>query len=296
MKYELHQINRNSSDEDILQDMRRVAEYLRKQDLTRDEYRQYGKFGSTTVYRHFGTWNKALDLAGLMISHLGVTKHPACNSEEDFISDLRRSVELQNANTITLGEYRKIGKYDVSQMLRKYHSWDCILHLAGLDSTVYRIGKGKEISNDELLEEIQRVWNEIKRQPKVKDFHDGLFKYSLNTYARRFGGWQNALYAFVKWIDDDFVDSSAQDIEAIDISKNIYSNRGSRYIPLKLRLQVMDRDNFMCVKCKDTRQTKPELKFHIDHIIPWSLGGKTELENLRLLCSECNLKKNNKID
>jgi len=31
-----------------------------------------------------------------------------------------------------------------------------------------------------------------------------------------------------------------------------------------------------------------------DHIIPWSLGGKTEVENLQMLCKDCNRVKSNK--
>ena len=32
---------------------------------------------------------------------------------------------------------------------------------------------------------------------------------------------------------------------------------------------------------------------HADHIIPWSKGGKTTLENGQMLCIQCNLKKSN---
>ena len=31
--------------------------------------------------------------------------------------------------------------------------------------------------------------------------------------------------------------------------------------------------------------------FHVDHVIPFSKGGVTELENSQALCPTCNLKK-----
>lgn len=37
-------------------------------------------------------------------------------------------------------------------------------------------------------------------------------------------------------------------------------------------------------------------KFHVDHIIPLSRGGRDELENLQFLCVRCNLKKSNRYD
>ena len=33
--------------------------------------------------------------------------------------------------------------------------------------------------------------------------------------------------------------------------------------------------------------------FHADHIFPYSLGGKTILDNCQALCPTCNLKKSN---
>lgn len=36
--------------------------------------------------------------------------------------------------------------------------------------------------------------------------------------------------------------------------------------------------------------------FEVDHIMPWSKGGKTEPPNLRILCKNCNLKKGARID
>jgi len=46
--------------------------------------------------------------------------------------------------------------------------------------------------------------------------------------------------------------------------------------------------------CKQCGKTPPNVKLHIDHIIPVSLGGSSKKENIQFLCAECNLKKSNK--
>jgi 5-methylcytosine-specific restriction endonuclease McrA len=43
-------------------------------------------------------------------------------------------------------------------------------------------------------------------------------------------------------------------------------------------------------KCQDCGKDISLGEFHADHIIPFSLGGKTELSNGQALCSTCNLK------
>ena len=57
----------------------------------------------------------------------------------------------------------------------------------------------------------------------------------------------------------------------------------------KLRYQVLCRDGHRCVLCGAS--AKDGVKLHVDHIIPVSKGGKTELSNLRTLCERCNLGK-----
>ena len=48
-------------------------------------------------------------------------------------------------------------------------------------------------------------------------------------------------------------------------------------------------------KCRECGATKEEIRLEIDHIIPWSKGGKTELENLQTLCRNCNHSKHTRI-
>ena len=69
-------------------------------------------------------------------------------------------------------------------------------------------------------------------------------------------------------------------------SKN--ADRGSRTIPAALRFEVFRRDGFTCTFCG---RTPPDVRLHADHLMPWSQGGPSTLENLRTACSDCNLGK-----
>ena len=69
----------------------------------------------------------------------------------------------------------------------------------------------------------------------------------------------------------------------------------SRAISDKLRYQVLKRDNFKCCACGASPAKDPTIELHIDHIIPWSKGGETTIENLQTLCSKCNIGKSDLI-
>ena len=70
-------------------------------------------------------------------------------------------------------------------------------------------------------------------------------------------------------------------------------SRSSRRISDKLRYQVLKRDNFKCKLCGASPAKDPSIELHIDHIVPWSKGGETTIDNLQTLCSRCNLGKSN---
>ncbi|MBQ1568110.1 MAG: HNH endonuclease [Erysipelotrichaceae bacterium] len=61
-----------------------------------------------------------------------------------------------------------------------------------------------------------------------------------------------------------------------------------------LRYDVMKRDEFRCVLCG--READDGVKLHVDHILLVSKDGKTVMNNLRTLCSDCNLGKSDKYD
>ena len=69
------------------------------------------------------------------------------------------------------------------------------------------------------------------------------------------------------------------------LRKPIKSDTLRRGITLKIRYQVLKRDNFKCVLCgNDAKNTL----LVIDHKIPVAGGGTNDFDNLRTLCRECN--------
>jgi len=77
-------------------------------------------------------------------------------------------------------------------------------------------------------------------------------------------------------------------LSAEPITETFEGRRTSRNIPRDVMLQVVRRDGQICRLCHQNVQDD-EVEF--DHVIPFSRGGPTTAENLRLICRECNRKK-----
>lgn len=63
----------------------------------------------------------------------------------------------------------------------------------------------------------------------------------------------------------------------------------SRYIPDKVREQVLAKASNKC------RQCPAKTNLEIDHVQPISKGGTSDIENLQVLCRSCNRKKRTKL-
>lgn len=68
--------------------------------------------------------------------------------------------------------------------------------------------------------------------------------------------------------------------------------RSGRYIPFKIKIRVVRRDNYTCQHC-GVHLVDNEVEF--DHKIPLARGGSSEEHNLRLTCHACNHDKSDKV-
>jgi HNH endonuclease len=61
-----------------------------------------------------------------------------------------------------------------------------------------------------------------------------------------------------------------------------------------VQVQVRQRASYLCEYCHASEQWQ-YVRFTVDHVMPLSLGGVNDLENLALACFHCNRRKTNRL-
>ncbi|MCL2817687.1 MAG: HNH endonuclease [Clostridiales bacterium] len=217
-----------------------------------------------------------------------IEKYVRTRTDDELLNDLKRVANV-NGGKLTQKLYRDYRKSVDSTIAEESTictqiGWNNALVLIGVELNKFQ--NNKKISEEELLNEILRLWIELGRQPTTTDLKNGLSKYPKNRFRDRFGNWGNALKCFVEWANNEGFTSS--DLIIKEQNEGHYTTRD---VNLRLRFKVMQRDNFKCCICGNAPANDPTVHLHVDHIVPWAKGGETVIENLQTLCSKCNLGK-----
>ena len=291
MEFKLNTYNRNLSKQELINDLIDTSKKLGNIYLSRSIYEKNGKYSATPFIKNFGSWISALEAAQLPTQRT-LDEYKKI-SDNVLIEDIKRVAKLSGKKTITTKDYAESGLYRVQTVLSRFESWNNALKKANLSSTEYKI-----ITDVDLFNEIERLWIEKGAQPTTTDIRNGKSIYSLNTFARHFGGFRNALEEFLHYIDNsdcytvpNIQPQKTNDEETLKHKNNIVKHKTPRGINTTLRFKVLKRDNFRCCACGASPAKDPNVELHIDHIVPWSKGGETIIENLQTLCSKCNLGK-----
>lgn len=203
-------------------------------------------------------------------------------SDEELLADLRRVAEMLGASTVSMPKYRDLGKFDDSNLAKRFCTWNSALSKAGLT-----ISNEVNISDDRLFENILTLWQHYGRQPRRNELAKPPSSISQGPYKRRFSSWTAALEAFVVYANENNNEAPTS------LENDATKTRTSRDPSLRLRWRVLQRDRFTCCACGASPALSPGVELHVDHIVPWSKDGETVLENLQTLCSVCNLGKSN---
>jgi hypothetical protein len=204
-------------------------------------------------------------------------------SDEELLTDLRLVASKLDRSTVPQKTYGELGKYDYSTVIRHFGSWNAALLAAGLD-----LSNEIQISDARLFENLLALWQHFGRQPRRRELSHPPSIISQSPYLRRFGSWSVALERFVAYANSPEAES-----ETVTSSSATGAKRTSRDASLRLRWKVLHRDRFTCQHCGASPAKTVGVDLHVDHIVPWSRGGETTMENLQTLSSRCNLGKGN---
>lgn len=101
---------------------------------------------------------------------------------------------------------------------------------------------------------------------------------------------------FPRWSDHQRIrDTKEKYPEPQDYSANEYYSK--RAVPMQLKIEILERDNFKCSKCGKYITTETNAyryakmcagAFHFDYKVPLENGGEVNDKNLKLICPKCN--------
>ena len=201
-------------------------------------------------------------------------------SDEEIIDEIKAVMKKLGKSSITIKDFDANSKINSSTVTRRFGKWNTALNMvgAGINNMFY--------SDEELLSNIKDAWLKKGKQPSRRDMDNKeLSKISSGTYLRHFGTWYKALECFINYISEKDVDTSTEVQEPT--SSSVIKHKTKRDPSDRLKVQVLMRDGNRCricgVECSGGLHN-----IHFDHIKPWSKGGETTLENLRVICSHCN--------
>lgn len=167
----------------------------------------------------------------------------------------------------------------------------------------------------ETLKEARQIINSYKLdyQQYIKNVPSFIFEYDEKGFYSRLGFANidedilTVEYKFVYTSDGGFVqrsfavpmteDTIAELIKILEnkLTTTMFVKDQRQLMTKKLREHIKERDNYTCCNCGNSVHTEPNLLLEIDHIIPVTKGGRTEISNLQTLCWKCNRAKSNKI-
>ena len=283
------------SEESLLAEMRRVSSEFKGRRLTQEKFNEISRVHSSTLSKRFGSWQNALDRAGINDSIVPrvrrLTRELVLKEIQAYATEFGGQSPQLEAVAKRLGA----GKQTINH---KFGKWSDLLSAVGMKP----VPLGRRYSDEECFENIVALWTHYGRQPKFSELNRHPSTVGSKAYVRRWGGWRRALGAFIEYVEQPTQDSQSEvpatfgAQTASVIALQTLPDSVPRSINLALRYKVLCRDRFRCQICGRSPAKDISVELHVDHVTPWSKGGSNVEENLRTLCFDCNLGKGAKLE
>ena len=117
MDFKLRHSAIHSSDKELIEDLKRVAQELGKDTVSKSEYDKHGNFSSATYLRRFNGWKNALSEAGL---EKGLQMNISNEELFDNLEIIWRSLGRQPFATEMV---KPLSKFNRATYLRRFGNW-----------------------------------------------------------------------------------------------------------------------------------------------------------------------------
>jgi hypothetical protein len=110
------------------------------------------------------------------------------DKREEYISEIRRISTKLGVLHLTQKDFARNSKMGISTICNTFGSWNRAIEAAGLQTMKNYIPAHPTIPDIELLEEIIRLTNELRKKPSIREMN-ALGKYSVRPYLKRWGSY-----------------------------------------------------------------------------------------------------------
>jgi len=169
--------------EKLIEELQSIADQLGRPPSLR-EIDELSSYSRSTYQDRFGSWNDAVEEAGLEPRHSST----ANIEDRELLEELDRLAENLD-RTPRQRDMEQHGKYSVTTYQNRFGSWNDALRKADHQPT-----KQWKVDRDDLLAELRRLGSRLGSSPTAAEMdEEGTF--SSWVYLSEFGSWNEALEA-----------------------------------------------------------------------------------------------------
>ncbi|MDX2221431.1 MAG: HNH endonuclease [Rhodospirillaceae bacterium] len=205
-------------------------------------------------------------------------------SDSGLLAEIRRVADLVDRPVLRKGDFDRVSLLTSARIARRLGGWGAALAKAGLAQRYggavitesMRTKPLRGLTDRQMLDRLRRAATRdgVVTQQAVRR----KFGHHCDAYTGRFGSWRTAVWKAGLRLSP----------KAACDPRRKRTPEEKHQVSVRLRFAVLKRDDYRCLLCGDSPAISKGTTLEVDHIHPFSQGGRTTEDNLRTLCRRCN--------